>query len=193
MSPRKAGRRRLYPMPIEGLVDHPIAMSAPPSVYGSICRLTLHWWVTYPEPMPTGDAELRNLARTSAKVWLEHKHRILQVLSDIKPAMEGYWRMRTGSERGLANARLQARLTLAKTKRNAAKPQPAPDNTSPRAAAIALAMPHTRENASARHPTQSPEFVPNPGHFIQTPTQTLPQAHTISPKRQGLKDKLPAR
>jgi hypothetical protein len=39
-------RRKLYPIPIEGLIDHPQAMALPAAAYGMLCRLSHHFWAT---------------------------------------------------------------------------------------------------------------------------------------------------
>jgi hypothetical protein len=56
-------RRKLYPMPIEGLIDHPDAIALPAAAYGMLARLCGHFWATECRPLPESQDELRSVVR----------------------------------------------------------------------------------------------------------------------------------
>jgi hypothetical protein len=113
-------RRKLYPMPIEGLIDHPLAMTLPAAAYGMLSRLCIHFWAAECRPLPKSQDELRSVARAHLPTWRCWNADIVKVFEDIRPDLERYyqWRESKGSTirrigaRGRAvreaNRRLQA-------------------------------------------------------------------------------------
>ena len=83
-------RRKLYPMPVEGLIDSPDFLAMPAAGAGIVIRLALHFWATDCRPMPIADHELRNIARAHAPTWRHWKPQALRVFEQIRPALERY-------------------------------------------------------------------------------------------------------
>src|SRR5271166_3709856 len=103
-------RRQLYPMPIEGLYDHPEALALPAAGFGMLMRLCLHFWATDCFPLPKSQDELRSIARVHRPTWRQWKAQILRVFEDIRPELEGYyqWRQSRGSTIRMVAARGRA-------------------------------------------------------------------------------------
>jgi uncharacterized protein YdaU (DUF1376 family) len=87
-------RRNLYPMPIEGLIDQPLAIALPAAAYGMLCRLFHHFWATECRPLPKSQDELRSIARAHLPTWRRWNANILKVFEDIRPELERYYRWR---------------------------------------------------------------------------------------------------
>lgn len=81
-------RRKLWPMPVEGIVDHPIAIAMPSAAFGALLRLCIHYWASECRPLPGDDFTLRQLSRTHGPTWRHHKPEIMQVFSDVRPEIE---------------------------------------------------------------------------------------------------------
>ena len=81
-------RRKLWPMPIAGIVDHPAAIAMQSAAYGALVRLCHHFWMTDCRPLPTNDRLLRQLARAHVPTWAHHKREVMQVFSDVRPELE---------------------------------------------------------------------------------------------------------
>ena len=97
-------RRKLFPLPVEALIDHPLAMTLPASAFGMLARLTLHVWQSECRPLPVADHELMHVARAHAPGWRRYKADVLAILADIRPSLEAYYRQRLGQRKGLINA-----------------------------------------------------------------------------------------
>jgi hypothetical protein len=87
-------RRKIHPMPIEGLIDHPEAMTLPAAAFGMLTRLTLHFWSTECRTLPIADHELRSISRGHAPTWRHWKASILRIFEAIRPGLESAWRAR---------------------------------------------------------------------------------------------------
>lgn len=87
-------RRRLYPMPMEGIIDHPSAITLPAAGFGMLMRLSLHFWASECEPLPTSDDELQAIARAHRPTWRTWKAKILSVFDDVRPELEAYYLLR---------------------------------------------------------------------------------------------------
>jgi len=94
-------RRRLYPMPTEGLIDHPLAMTLPAAAFGMLTRLLLHFHVSGCRPLPAADHELMHIARAHAPTWRRWKANVLKVFHDIESELSAYHRQREGARQGL--------------------------------------------------------------------------------------------
>ena len=104
-------RCSLFPLPVEALIDHPLAMTLPASAFGMLARLTLHVWQSECRPLPVADHELMHLARAHAPSWRRYKGAVLSIVEDIRPSLEAYRRQREGARRGLQNAAHSANAT----------------------------------------------------------------------------------
>jgi hypothetical protein len=87
-------RRKLYPMPIEGIVDHPDFIAMPAAGTGILFRLSLHFWRTQCRPLPIADHELRCIARAHSPTWRRWKSSVLKVFEAIRPELEAYYHLR---------------------------------------------------------------------------------------------------
>ncbi len=87
-------RRLVPPMPVEGLIDHPEAMTLPAAAFGMLTRIALHFWSTECRPLPIADHELRGICRAHAPTWRHWKVSILRVFEAIRPELESASRAR---------------------------------------------------------------------------------------------------
>ena len=83
-------RRRIPTLPIETLMDHPVAMTLPAAAFGMLARLALHFHATECRPLPIADHELMHVARAHAPTWRRWKARVLETFEAIRPEIEGY-------------------------------------------------------------------------------------------------------
>ena len=61
-------RRRIWPMPVEALIDSPDFLAMPAAGAGIVIRMALHFWQTDCRPLPVADHELRNIARAAKMI-----------------------------------------------------------------------------------------------------------------------------
>jgi hypothetical protein len=87
-------RRKLYPMPIEGIVDHPEFLTMPVAGRGILITLLLHFWASGCLPLPKGDLDKRYLARAHPPTWRRWSPSVLRVFEAVRPALEAYFRLR---------------------------------------------------------------------------------------------------
>lgn len=93
-------KRRIYPLPVEELLMHPIYLRMSPAARGSLWSLVGWLWLAECPEIPTNPSELYSLARPQPKAWNRYKAEILQVLRDVAPGMRAYLNLRKGySER----------------------------------------------------------------------------------------------
>jgi hypothetical protein len=142
-------RRKIPPLPIEGLVDSPEALTLPAAGFGMLMRLILHFWQTGCRPLPVADHELRSIARGHAPTWRRWKSSILRVFETLRPELEAAWQARENRRGNLIRL---AHLGNAKRRANALKQKAAA------ATALSPLLPRRRPSA----PLQ-----PAPGPRIQ--------------------------
>jgi hypothetical protein len=80
-------RRKIPPMPIEGLIDHPKAIALPAAGKGMLFQLVAHFWLTECQPLPATDGALFAIARAHRPTWSEHRVAIKAVLADVLPQL----------------------------------------------------------------------------------------------------------
>jgi uncharacterized protein YdaU (DUF1376 family) len=87
-------RRRLDPMPVEAIIDHPTAMTMSTNVFGATMRVLLHYWNSDCAPLPEDDRELMLVSRSGRRVWMESRDQVMVVVRDVLPAFDRYhhWR-----------------------------------------------------------------------------------------------------
>lgn len=85
--PRLA-RRRIPPMPIEELRDHPKIKAMPVSARGMIWELCAHFWETECVPFARNDDNLMAIMGAHRPTYRHWKATILSVFDDIRPRME---------------------------------------------------------------------------------------------------------
>lgn len=86
--------RKLFDMPVEPIIRHPLAMTLPCAAYGALNRLCYHFWETECRPLPTDDHTLMQLARVHRPTWRHHKPAIMQVIHDVLPALANSYSFR---------------------------------------------------------------------------------------------------
>jgi hypothetical protein len=118
---------KLYPMPVDGLIDHPLAMTFPAAGFGILSRLCLHFWQTECRPLPKSQDELRSIARAHLPTWRRWRDDILKVFEDIRPELERYyqWRESKASTIKMVGARGRAVREANRRLQALAKNQPA--------------------------------------------------------------------
>lgn len=104
-----ARRRHIPPLPIEDVLDHPVAQALPVAAYGMLMRIIMIYWHSECRPLPKQDVALALLAMAHRPTWAAHRTDIKDVLSDITPKLERAWHTRTNrkirlAERGLEGA-----------------------------------------------------------------------------------------
>ena len=134
-------------MPIEALVDHPLAMTLPAAGFGILFRLLMHFWLSECRELPKSDRELRSIGRAHVPVWKAYKADIFECFEAIKPSMVAYLHERVTKANGL---RIAARAGQAARKARSvathiAEASPATEMlTSPQREANAVARPAGR-------------------------------------------------
>lgn len=126
-------RKKLFPMPVDGVIDHPQALAMPPASYGMLMRIVHHYWATHCAPLPLSDDQLFSIARAHRPTWRAWKPVILQVFEAVRPAMDAYYTQRTTKTAGLrisASKGAAVRMAQASAARIAASAPPLPDPTS---------------------------------------------------------------
>jgi hypothetical protein len=78
-------RRKIPPMPIEGLIDHPKAIALPAAGTGMLWNISTHFWRTECAPLPKDDDGLAALARCHKPTWRHHGPTIKAILADLTP------------------------------------------------------------------------------------------------------------
>ena len=94
-------RRKIYPIPIAGLYDHPKFATASPAVRGMTISLILHYWIGECMPLPKQPARLFVAAQGDPRAWHYHKDVVLQIFHDITPELDGYYETREAGKTAL--------------------------------------------------------------------------------------------
>jgi hypothetical protein len=120
-------RNRLYPCPLDPILDHPDFVALPAAGAGMVLRLCGHAWQTAMRPLPDADHELRAISRAHLATWSAHKAEVLRVYEAWRPAAEAYYRQREGAARGLKiAARNGGAANAARLRRRALEWPPTP-------------------------------------------------------------------
>jgi hypothetical protein len=109
-------KRRLYPFPVESLIDHPDAIALPAAGFEILMRLSSHFCLTRCQPLPVADHELQGMARAHPPTWRRWKPIVLKILADIRPQLEAYYALRDSRRTALSIA---AHITNAKRRAKA--------------------------------------------------------------------------
>lgn len=141
-------------MPIEPILDHPLAMTLGAAAFGALTRLCFHFYASECRELPKGDYELRLIARAHGPTWRANCNEILQVFQDVRPALEQFHRQRDARENVINFARVRAAwATNSKRKAQALQTQSPPQTLTPTAP--------TREPTTPAH-RQPATRPPNP-------------------------------
>jgi hypothetical protein len=82
--------RKLYPMPVQGILEHPDFIAMPAAGAGILFRLTLHYWQTGCRDLPKADHDLRAITRAHLATWSQWKAHVLRVFADVAPELARY-------------------------------------------------------------------------------------------------------
>ena len=83
-------RRRLFPLPIENIIDDPIISTFHPAVFGMLCKIILHYWHTECAPLPTRSTDLCALARGHIPTWCRWQVEIMAAFERVRPSLDSY-------------------------------------------------------------------------------------------------------
>jgi uncharacterized protein YdaU (DUF1376 family) len=142
-------RRRLYQLPVEGLLDNPQALTLPAAGFGMLCRLLLHFHATDCAPLPIQDHELRSIARGHAPTWRHWKPTILAIFEAIRPEIETYHHNRATRQDALRIGR--ARSSAVRTQARIAAQQPDTAASAPTFHSLAI-LPHREPTPPVQRP-----------------------------------------
>jgi len=78
-------RRKLYPMPVEGLFSNPSYIVLPAAGRGMLFSLCEHFWRSECQPRPRDDDQLFAIARAPRPTWRHHRANILAVFDAWAP------------------------------------------------------------------------------------------------------------
>lgn len=119
--------REIWPMPVQAIVENPLALSMPGAAFGALLRLCFHYWVTNAIPLPESSNELQTISRAVSPIWVKHKAAILQAFSEVKPSLDAYRKKRLSNELYLDFSRAKADSLRRKAKlANVAQPPTVP-------------------------------------------------------------------
>lgn len=110
--------RKLFPIPIQAILEHPEFPTLNDVGAGMVFRLISHYWITDLRPLPDKDHELRNICRSHPQPWRRLKPAVMRIFHDCRPALDAYWHDRDrklttlsfARSKGHAKKRLQAAL-----------------------------------------------------------------------------------
>ena len=101
-------RQRLWPMPVEAIIDHPGLKNAPSVVYGAVMRLLHHFWACDCKPLPEATRELESIGRMTEHLWRNHGALIMEVVTDALPSLIQYYDARVTRKTNLKNLSMRA-------------------------------------------------------------------------------------
>lgn len=87
-------RRRMFPLPVEGVVDHPQFIAMPAAGRGMLMTLILYYWQSECAPLPTKGSEIFCIMRTHTPTWATHKDTIMSIFNAVKPELDAYFQER---------------------------------------------------------------------------------------------------
>ena len=106
-------RRKLYPMPITGLIDDPGFIAMPAAGRGMLITLMLYYWQTECAPLPKKYSEIFAIMRANPTTWAGYRDEIMRIFELVKPELDEYFQTRVTKRsvmkfvgaKGLATAR----------------------------------------------------------------------------------------
>ena len=109
----KRKRRVVWPMPVQGLIEHPLLLAMPPSAAGMTLRLVMHFWNTECRPIPTNRMGLFAVSRADPRSWAKYRADMLQVFLDVKDELENEFHRRSETRKTLGEILARGRSTQA--------------------------------------------------------------------------------
>jgi hypothetical protein len=142
-------RRKLIPLPVERILDEPLALTLPAAGFGMLMRLVLHFHATDCARLPVSDHELRSLARGHAPTWRHWKTQILLAFEAIRPEIEAYHHNRATRQDALRIGRARSSAVRAQSRAMAQQTDTAA--TAPSFHSLAI-LPHREPTPAAPRP-----------------------------------------
>jgi len=139
--------RKLYPLPIQSVLEHEDFIAMPAAGAGMLFRLLGHYWETGCKPIPIADHELRAVCRAHTATWRLWKATILRIFNAVAPELAAYKRLRDVKGTSI---RAMQRSGAATT------------NAIRRAKAIELSHPSPETPSGPLIPSQSPDRYRTP-------------------------------
>ena len=88
----KSKKKKLYPMPIEGLLACWTWQNLPFSI---LARLVLWFWQNgCPKELPKRQLDVVNQLYIHSPVWIKYRVQVLEAFEKIRPELEAYWQLR---------------------------------------------------------------------------------------------------
>jgi hypothetical protein len=86
--------RKLFPVPLQPIWEHPLYETLPSAGRGMLLNVLESFWKSGCRPLPDSANALYCLARAHRSTWSTHSASILQIVRDVGPALERYHRLR---------------------------------------------------------------------------------------------------
>jgi hypothetical protein len=154
--------RKLYPLPVQELIENPRFKRLPVAGRGMLITLILYFWETECHPLPTSPHDIFCIVRAFRPTWKHYHEEIMLIFEEVRPSLETYFKVR---QAGLTSLRQMGKLGGAKVRARALARKAAartddlraPVKDAERAAATA-ARPLSPDQRGARE-----KFVPTRG------------------------------
>lgn len=89
-------RRRIFPLPVEGIIDSPEFLNLPAAGRGMLFTMILHYWQSGCAPLPTKGSEVFAIVRAHPNTWATHRVAIERIFNGIKSELDDYQNYRNG-------------------------------------------------------------------------------------------------
>jgi len=96
--------RKLYPMPVHTVLNHPGFVVLPAAGRGMLFSLLSTYWRGGCRWYPPTDLGMSQWAQAHLRTWKLHKREILEIFHAARPELDGYHAKREGGRLGLVNA-----------------------------------------------------------------------------------------
>lgn len=118
-------RRKIPPMPIEELIDHPRVILLPVAAFGMLTKVLMRFWAGECKRRHGSPAELFAWSEAHRATFSSHKQELQAILADLYPLYEHKWAVRLQKNEGVRL--LLARASAAKARRRLEKKLASPE------------------------------------------------------------------
>lgn len=87
-------KRRMFPLPVQGIIDNPRFIALPAAGRGMLMTLVLYYWQTECVPLPTKGSEIFCIIRAHTSTWATHKDVVMSIFNEVKPELDKYFQER---------------------------------------------------------------------------------------------------